>query len=164
MTVPAVACAGARLASAIRRRRSGALDRASARGYVRAAMVEHENPFGRLIGLRVDEMTAGRSRCSLAVEARHLNPNGVVHGAVVYALADTGMGAALYSTLAEGEAGATVEIKINYLAAQRDGTLECETSLVHRTGRLAVLESRVRAAGDLVAIALGTYSVFARRG
>lgn len=126
-------------------------------------MATHNNPFGQLVGLRVEEMQGGRSRCALPIEAHHLNPNGVVHGGVVCSMADTGMGAALYSTLSEGEAGATVEIKINYLSAQREGTLECETSLVRRTGRLAVLESRVQCAGELVAIALGTYSVFANR-
>ncbi|MCC6649492.1 MAG: PaaI family thioesterase [Polyangiaceae bacterium] len=124
----------------------------------------HDHPFGQLLGLRVEEAAAGRSVLSLVIAAHHLNPNRVVHGGVVYSLADTGMGAALYSTLAETEAGATVELKINYLAAAREGALRCETTLIGRSGRLAVLESRVTSSAELVAVALGTFSVFARRG
>lgn len=57
------------------------------------------HPFADLIGLSTTEQRAGDSRCSLAVEEKHLNPHRVVHGAVIYALADTGMGGPLYPTL-----------------------------------------------------------------
>ena len=52
-----------------------------------------QHPFAELIGLRIDEQRAGHSTLSLTVRPEHLNPHGVVHGAVVFALADTGMGA-----------------------------------------------------------------------
>jgi thioesterase superfamily protein len=39
----------------------------------------------------------------LEVEARHLNPDGTLHGGVIYSLADTAMGAALFSRLEPGE-------------------------------------------------------------
>ena len=47
-----------------------------------------------LIALRTEEQGPGTSRLALTVTADHLNPHPVVHGAVVYAMADTGMGAA----------------------------------------------------------------------
>ena len=72
------------------------------------------HPFAELIDLRVEEQRAGFSELSLAVTKDHLNPHNVVHGAVIYAMADTGMGAALYPTLAAGEICATIEIKISY--------------------------------------------------
>ena len=56
------------------------------------------NPFAKLISLHVDEQRIGFSKLGLDVAQEHLNPHGVVHGAVVYALADTGMGVALYPT------------------------------------------------------------------
>jgi len=45
------------------------------------------HPFAELIALNVDEQRAGHSRLSLVVSEDHLNPHGVVHGAVVYAMA-----------------------------------------------------------------------------
>ena len=59
----------------------------------------NSHPFADLIGLSTDEQRAGHSRCSLTVDDKHLNPHRVVHGAVIYALADTGMGGPLYPTL-----------------------------------------------------------------
>lgn len=60
------------------------------------------HPFAELIDLRIADERAGFSRLELTVTTDHLNPHRVVHGAVVYAMADTGMGAALYPTLDEG--------------------------------------------------------------
>ena len=54
-----------------------------------------DHPFADLIGLTLDQQGGGSSTFSLSVDDRHLNPHGVVHGAVLYAMADTGMGAAL---------------------------------------------------------------------
>jgi len=118
------------------------------------------HPFIDLIGLRFEERRAGYSRCTLAVSEKHHNPNGVVHGAVPYALADTGMGAALFPTLSPGEICATIEIKISYFRPVVSGTLSCVTEIVNRGRKVASLESCVYAGETLVAKASGTYSIF----
>lgn len=118
------------------------------------------HPFAELIDLRTDERRAGFSRLSLKVTRAHLNPHRVVHGAVVYAMADTGMGAALYPTLAEGEICATIEIKINYFKPITEGTLSCVTELVNRGRTIANLESKVYLGEKLVAQANGNYAIF----
>lgn len=123
-----------------------------------------DHPFASLIGLVVEERRAGFSRCALEVAAQHLNPNRVVHGAVVYALADTGMGAALYPTLDEGELCATIEVKINYFKPASAGKLVCLTELVNRGKSVANLESRVLLGEVLVAKANGNYAIFTPRG
>ena len=89
-------------------------------------MMPPHHPFGDLIGLHVEHQAPGESTLSLSISERHLNPHGVVHGAVMYALADTGMGAALYSTLAPGEFCATIEVKINYFKPVPSGRLTCK--------------------------------------
>jgi acyl-CoA thioesterase len=122
-----------------------------------------DHPFADLIGLSVTQQTAGSSRCVLTLAPEHLNPHGVVHGAVVFALADTGMGAALYPTLAPGESCATIEVKINYFRPAREGELACETTVVNRGRAVANLESRVYAAGQLIASANGNYAILAPR-
>lgn len=119
-----------------------------------------DHPFASLIGLVVEERRAGFSRCALEVAPQHLNPHRVVHGAVVYALADTGMGAALYPTLDEGELCATIEVKINYFKPVPAGKLVCVTELVNRGKAVANLESRVLLGEVLVAKANGNYAIF----
>ncbi|MBL8383620.1 MAG: PaaI family thioesterase [Burkholderiales bacterium] len=118
------------------------------------------HPFAELIGLHIDEQRAGYSRLTLVAGKRHLNPHGVVHGAVAYALADTGMGVALYPTLAAGELCATIEIKINYFKAVRPGLLVCTTELVNRGKTVANLEARVTVDDVVVARANGNYAIF----
>lgn len=121
------------------------------------------HPFAEHIALAVVRQQAGASRCELAIAPHHLNPHGVVHGAVLFALADTGMGAALYPTLQPDQSCATIEIKINFLRSARTGTLVCETTLLRRGRSVASLESRLALDGDLVATASGSYAVFASR-
>lgn len=119
--------------------------------------------FAELIALKVDEQRAGYSSLSLVITEDHLNPHHVVHGAVVYALADTGMGAALYPTLSEGQICATIEIKINYFKPVVAGKLVCTTELVNRGKTVANLESKVYLEGKLVASANGNYAIFTPR-
>ena len=118
------------------------------------------HPFAELIDLRVEEYRPGASTLSLVVTNDHLNPNRVVHGAVIYAMADTGMGSALYPTLAAGEICATIEIKMNYFKPISAGRLTCTTEIVNRGKTIANLESRVFLDQVLVAQANGNYAIF----
>lgn len=121
------------------------------------------HPFSDLIGLRFEKQPRGFSKCSLTIAEHHLNPHRVVHGAVVYALADTGMGAALYPTLAPGEICATVEISISYFKPVVSGLITCTTEIVNRGKTVAHLQSRVYSGEVLVAQANGNYSIFTPR-
>jgi acyl-CoA thioesterase len=121
------------------------------------------HPFAELIGLTVEEQRAGFSKCTLQVAEHHRNPHNVVHGAVIYALADTGMGAALYPTLADGEICATIEVKINYFKPVASGLVTCITEVVNRGRTIANLQSRVFSGETLVAQANGNYSIFVLR-
>jgi acyl-CoA thioesterase len=118
------------------------------------------NPFGDLIGLQFVKREGGQSRCTLEVEQRLLNPHGVVHGGVLYSMADTGMGGAVYTVMEKEELCATIEIKIVYFKAVREGTLVCDTRIISRGKRIAALESEITSGGRLVAKAYGTYSIF----
>jgi acyl-CoA thioesterase len=122
------------------------------------------NPFGDLIGLQFVKCEGGQSRCTLEVEQRLLNPHGAVHGGVLYSMADTGMGGAMYTVMEKEELCATIEIKIVYFKAVKSGTLVCDTRIISRGKRIAALESEITSDGRLVAKASGTYSVFRAGG
>lgn len=118
------------------------------------------HPFADLTGLSVDMQAPGASICRIEVQGdRHYNPHAVVHGAVIYALADTGMGAALYPTLADGQYCATVEIKISYFRPVTAGVLTCRTELVNRGKRMANLDARIYLEDQLVALANGNFAI-----
>lgn len=116
--------------------------------------------FGTLLGMEMYERGDGYSRGRLTVRPELLNPHGTLHGGVMYSLADNGMGSAVYSKMAPDESCATIEIKMVYIAAVREGTLECETRVINKGRRVAVLESEVTNNGRLVAKALGTFAIF----
>lgn len=120
---------------------------------------KNRNPFGDLIGLTFSRCEGGVSRCSVGIGETLLNPHGVVHGGVLFAMADTGMGAALYSALDENQSCATIEVTIVYLRPVASGTLTCESRLLSKGARVAALESELWAEGHLVSKALGTFSI-----
>ena len=118
------------------------------------------HPFGDLIGLRFTEVEKGYSQCTLEVVDKLLNPHKVVHGGVLYSMADTGMGAAAYTNLGKSELCATIEIKINYFKATKSGTLTCNTKVIHQGKKIVTMDSEIINDGQLVAKAIGTYSIF----
>jgi len=118
------------------------------------------HPFADLIGFQITARGEGRCTSELTAEEPHLNPNGVVHGAVLYALADTGMGGALTSVLDEGLLCSTIEIKINYFRPARPGRLRCETRVVYKGSRTGALESEIfDDESRLLARATGTFMI-----
>lgn len=118
------------------------------------------SPFRELVGVSYTKVENGYSHCVLKVDEKLLNPAGIVHGGAIYTMADSGMGVALYSFLDEDELFLTVEANIFYLKAVSSGKLICESKVVHRGKRTAVMEAEIRNEGQLVAKAMGTFSIY----
>ena len=119
-------------------------------------------PYSQHMGFKLVGREKGKSHFRLAIKDFHFNPQKVVHGGVLYSLADSGMGAALYPMLdfKNGELCATIEIKMTYLKAARKGDLDCHTVVLNKGKRVAMLESEVWNEGKLIAKATGSYAVF----
>ncbi|MBK6707832.1 MAG: PaaI family thioesterase [Sphingomonadales bacterium] len=124
-------------------------------------MASRPHPFADLIGLAVAPDGKGGSTATLTAEHGHMNPHGVVHGAVIYALADTGMGAALYPSLDAGQACATIEIKISYFRPVAGGEIRCTTQVDNKGRSIAHLTSRIEQGEKLVALATGSFAILA---
>jgi len=118
------------------------------------------SPFRDLVGITFIKVEGGYSHCVLKVDKRLLNPAGIVHGGALYTLADSGMGAALFSSVGEGEVFLTIETSIFYFKAVSSGTLTCESKVVHRGKRIAMMEAEIRNDGQTVAKAVGTFSIY----
>ncbi|MHA1988414.1 MAG: PaaI family thioesterase [Promethearchaeota archaeon] len=118
------------------------------------------HPYGDLIGLTFAKLDKGSSQCTLNIEENLMNPHGYLHGGVMYTMADTGMGAALYSLLEEDESCATIEVKISYFKPVSDGVLVCNTKVIHKGRNIGALDSEITNNDKLVAKASGTFSIF----
>jgi uncharacterized protein (TIGR00369 family) len=116
--------------------------------------------FRELVGTELSSAKEGRAVVSMRAEERHLNPNGTVHGGVVYTLVDVSMAEALRTMIEGDERPVTIEIKVNYLEPGRPGTLT-STAQVRKGGkRLTIVEAEVTQEDDdeVVALATGTYT------
>jgi len=118
------------------------------------------HPFGDMIGLNFITLEKGYSRCALNIENKLMNPHKTLHGGVIYSMADTGMGAALYPLLEKDELCATIEVKIAYFKPVTEGTLTCDTKVIYKGKNFSNLESEIKNGEILVGKATGTFSIF----
>src|ERR1700730_3096861 len=109
-------------------------------------------PIGRLLGFVLKAIEPGRAVFEMEADERHHNPMGTLHGGVYCDLADAAMGYAYAATLGEGETFTTVELKINFLRAVRQGRLTAEAKVVKAGSTMDYGECDVRdQQGKLVA-------------
>lgn len=96
---------------------------------------------------------------TVVVEAaeQHLNPHGTVHGGVLATMLDVAMGEAVAQ--AGGESPVTVALTVTYLEPGREGRLEATARVRKRGKRLLVVEGEVTQGDEVLADALGTFSV-----
>ncbi len=119
-------------------------------------------PLQNHLGMTVASPAQGEGVAVVEVTPDLHNPNGVVHGAVLFAMVDTAMGAAAMSTLDEGLACASIEVHLRFLRAVASGRLVAVVSVVKGGRRVVQLEGRIRDdAGELVATASGSFAVIA---
>ena len=119
-------------------------------------------PLGDQLGLEVDVPAPGHAVATVEAGEDHHSPHGSVHGAVLFAMADTAMGAATLSVLDEGERCVTIEVQLRFLRPVFDGRVTADTVVLHRGRRVVQLESRLTDADDrLVAVADGSFAVIA---
>jgi len=117
-------------------------------------------PAADLVGFRMLSFADGEARFEMEAGRRHHNPMGTVHGGILCTLADSAMGMAFASTLAEGETFTTLEIKVNYLRPVFEEKLFASAKVVHRGRSVGLVECDVTTEnGKLVARAVSTCSV-----
>ena len=114
----------------------------------------------RFFGIRWDDPGTAR----FAIRPELINAGGMLSGVATYALVDYTMGSALWKETSDEEAIATINIAINYVRTAVEGEAVCSTVVDRRNRTSAVLRSEVRTGeGELMATAIGTYSIFPRR-
>lgn len=126
------------------------------------AMAEYGDfPLKRYLGMELTGDEPGVGIATVDVGADHLNPNGVVHGAVLFALVDTAMGKSTMSAIDEpGRYCASIEVSLRFIRPAVAGRLTATATVVKRGRNVVHLDARV--VGDderLIATAAGTFAI-----
>jgi acyl-CoA thioesterase len=123
--------------------------------------VQTSFPLKEFLGFEM-EREDGRASAVLTLDERHLNPNGIAHGAVAFALMDTAMGAAVMTVVPEGSICATIEMHSRFHRAAASGTLRAESTVLNAGRRIVHVSSRIVDDRDrLVASATASFAVIA---
>jgi acyl-CoA thioesterase len=116
------------------------------------------NTFPRAMGIELDSIESGRARLSLEVGRRHLQLAGIMHGGAIATLIDTAVAFAIVGASEPDARFTTVEMKVNYLSAIREGRVIAEARLIRDGRRIVVAECDLfDSKGRLAAKGLLTY-------
>jgi len=124
-------------------------------------------PIARLFGFTITKVEPGLVEMQLPIGEHLYNPNGTVHGGTAATLLDSVMGCAVHSTLAHGQAYATLELKINYLKpiTLATGAITATGRVVSGGRRAAFADGEIRdATGRLLATGTTTCAVWLHAG
>ena len=128
----------------------------------------HPNPpISETLGFHLAEADPGRAVFTCVPEFRHYNPIGTVHGGLAATLLDSALGCAIFTTLKQGDAWTTLELKLNYVRAMTKdtGLVRAEGRVIHRGRTVATSEGDLKdASGRLYAHATTTCLIFPAKG
>ena len=110
-------------------------------------------PLRTFLGMDISSATAGTAEASLVVDDKHLNPNGVVHGAVLFALVDDGPGAGRLVSVSTADGRATELGALPLAAGESVGGLAfTPAGVLYATTRGAVARLLVLRTSDAVVL------------
>lgn len=119
--------------------------------------------IAHLLGMKIVRAQDGVGQVCLQVDKHLMHPQHMVHGGVIFTLADSAMSMALLSVIPPGTPFGTIEAKINYMLPVSEGELLAEGQLIHEGGSTAVLQATVYnvagASKRAIAQVLGTFYI-----
>jgi 1,4-dihydroxy-2-naphthoyl-CoA hydrolase len=104
-------------------------------------------PLARTIGLEVDQVGKDEVVGRIPHQKSLCTAANVLHGGIVVSLADSVAGMCAYLNLPEGAATSTIELKVNFFAAVRDGVAVAVARPLHVGRTTIVVQTDVFQAG-----------------
>jgi uncharacterized protein (TIGR00369 family) len=124
-----------------------------------------QSPFHQWAGLELLSVGDGQAELLMELRPYHFNPQGIVHGGIITAIADTSIGLALRSLLRPGLTHRTAQLNVHFLA-KGEGTRLIGRGRTRHLGRqMGYGEADVAdSEGRLIARATGTFIVLPAPG
>jgi uncharacterized protein (TIGR00369 family) len=123
------------------------------------------SPFHQWAGLHLVSVGDGTAELSMELQPHHFNPQRIVHGGIITAIADTSIGLALRSRLPAGLTHRTAQLNVHFLAKGGGARLVGRGRAIHLGQRMGYGESEVLdEEGQVLARASGTFIVLPAPG
>lgn len=123
------------------------------------------SPFHQWAGIELVEVQGGSSELVMTLEDHHFNPQRIVHGGIIAAMADTAIGLALRSVLPTGNTHRTAQLNVHFLAKGEGNRLVGRGRARHMGRRMGYGEADVLdASGTVLARASATFIVLPAPG
>jgi uncharacterized protein (TIGR00369 family) len=120
-------------------------------------------PIAETLGFMLVEAEPGRAVFAGTPQYRHYNPIGTVHAGFAATLLDSAVACAVHTTLKQGEAYTTLELKLNLVRplTEDTGLVRAEGRVLHRGRTVATAEGYLKDGADkLYAHATTTCVIF----
>ncbi|MCA1590053.1 MAG: PaaI family thioesterase [Acidobacteria bacterium] len=119
----------------------------------------HNLPFGRLMGMRLLDMSENEAVIAIDMRDDLRQPSGVLHGGVTATLIDTTMAFAVMTRIEPGAATATIDLTVHYLRPHTNGRVTCRAKIVRAGKRIFTVSAEVASEDEkLIATAISTYT------
>lgn len=102
-----------------------------------------ESGYFTLLSMKLIDFEIGASSLELAVEPKHLQPFGVVHGGVFASLIDAAAFWSVFAELPPYHGMTTVDLKVNYLAPSSSGKLVAKGKRIKMGKTLGLAEGTI---------------------
>ena len=115
--------------------------------------------FAERLGAWAEVAEDGSARVAFSARDEHLNQAGTLHGGVLATLVDTAMGAAVRSTVDDGDVPATSQLTVTYLRPGKPGELSVTARVKTRGEHLTVCDADVEQDGRSLVHAVATFAL-----
>jgi len=108
------------------------------------------NPFLDFLNMKLEEIKEGYARFCMPIRREYMQCNGVMQGGLIVAMADETIAHAIMTLLGSREEIATVELKNNFIAPAKGGTLTAEATIFKKGRSLVVGDCIVTCDDDVI--------------
>ena len=120
--------------------------------------------FMQHLGAELGELSYGKAEILLQTRPEHGNRNGTVHGGVIASIFDTVLSQAIRTMVGVETISVTIEFKINYLAAAKEGLLIARGEAISVGKSVATATGQVLCNDTVVAVGIGTFRIYRPQG
>lgn len=118
------------------------------------------DPVTEKFGIECEYIGGGVAMTTLKAGTEHCNMYGVVHGAILFAMADVGMGSAVSKSLPEERRVSSITVSAHYMQAMKPGNIVAKSWIVRKGARIATLKTEIcNDEGDMCAFFSGNFYI-----